>query len=412
MIEVLTNNHYDKILDLFESTNENIKIISPFISVSIAKKLCDIIKQNHNIKCTFITRFYLEDIISKANSIDAIEMMIDEGVEVYALKGLHTKLYLFDCVNGVLGSANFTAGGFISNIELSIHFENEPIVLNNLQGYFDNLLKKIKNCPESIITKDILKLARNKYNHLLSTKKEKGNHFSSYMFGASIDKKSEFVTTNDILKEINSCSDDYDIINDMFKQTELSEQINYNHTIWLKFHGESDNRMDSDNPFPMTDVLYNGKKIYLSNYPFKVASIKENDEVYLAALTTDVKGKNQPVIMGRGHLRAFDSTNTINDEWVKQYTWMERYPWYVVINDCKIIDTSVKNGVPLDIVWDELGSNTYISSFGNNESFSEVSTKHHQKAHIRLSGNAKQFIDMKLDELEKQYGVTVYTSQI
>lgn len=142
MIEVLTNNHYDKILDLFESTNENIKIISPFISVSIAKKLCDIIKQNHNIKCTFITRFYLEDIISKSNSIDAIEMMIDEGVEVYALKGLHTKLYLFDCVNGVLGSANFTAGGFISNIELSIHFENEPIVLNNLQGYLIICLRR------------------------------------------------------------------------------------------------------------------------------------------------------------------------------------------------------------------------------------------------------------------------------
>ena len=412
MIEVLTNNHYEKMLDLFEGTDNKIKIISPFISVSIAKKLCDLVNQNRNIKCTFITRFYLEDMISKANSIDAIEMMIDAGIEVYALKGLHTKLYLFDNLNGVLGSANFTANGLLTNIELSLHFEAEPIVLNNLQGYFDDLIEKIKKCPENIITKDLLKIARNKYNHLLSTKKEKGNNFSTYMFGAALDNKSRFETTEDVILELNSCSNDYDIINDMFKQNELTEQIKYDHTIWLKFHGESDNRIDSELSFPITEVLLNGKNVYLSNYPFKVASIKEDDEVYLAALTTDVKGKKQPVIIGRGHLKAFKSTNTIKNEWIKQYNWMERYPWYVVISDCSILNTSIKNGVPMDIVWSELGSNTYISSYGKNETFSEVSAKHHQKAHIRLSGNAKLFIDKKLAELEKQYGTIIYTSQI
>ena len=48
---------------------------------------------------------------------------------------------------------------------------------------------------------------------------------------------------------------------------------------------------------------------YLSNYPFKVHSVKDNDEIYFAALTTDVKGKNQPVIVGRGHLVGFTEEN-------------------------------------------------------------------------------------------------------
>lgn len=33
-----------------------------------------------------------------------------------------------------------------------------------------------------------------------------------------------------------------------------------------------------------------------------------------------------------------------------------------------------------------------------------------QKVHIRLSGNAKDYIDKRLNELEKQYGVIEYRS--
>ena len=57
-----------------------------------------------------------------------------------------------------------------------------------------------------------------------------------------------------------------------------------------------------------------------------------------------------------------------------------------------------------------LWGQTLIASFGRNESLQAVSIKHHQKAHIRLSGNAKQFIDKKLDALKGQYGVTTYQS--
>ena len=90
MIEIFTDNHYDKIMDLFDSAKEEIIIISPFLSMPMAQKLCKIIKLN-SIKCKFITRFYLEDMFAKANSIDAIELMINSGIKVYALKGLRSK---------------------------------------------------------------------------------------------------------------------------------------------------------------------------------------------------------------------------------------------------------------------------------------------------------------------------------
>lgn len=61
----------------------------------------------------------------------------------------------------------------------------------------------------------------------------------------------------------------------------------------------------------MVGVSMNNGIWYLSNYPFKVHSVKDNDEIYFAALTTDVKGKNQPVIVGRGHLVGFTEENYV-----------------------------------------------------------------------------------------------------
>ena len=62
MIELLTNNHLEKILDLFDGANRDIRIISPFLSVAMAQRLCDSIRER-GLRCAFITRFYIEDMV-------------------------------------------------------------------------------------------------------------------------------------------------------------------------------------------------------------------------------------------------------------------------------------------------------------------------------------------------------------
>ena len=409
-MQVLTNDHFEKIMNLFDGINHKIKIVSPFISESMAKKLCDVVKMK-NIDCTFITRFYLEDMFAKANSMDAMEMMMDAGIKLYALKGLHTKLYLFDEEYGVLGSANFTAGGFKSNVELSLLLSKEDNILEELHHYFDDLLCKIKECEEGLITKDILERARKNYGHTFSKKKESEKITSSFMYGASIDKRTVFNDTN-ITRELEKSRNETDIVNSMFQQFEQQEQIIYDHTIWLKFYGEANNRIDPKKDFPMTYVLVDNKKWYLSNYPFKVHSVNDGDEIYLAALSSDTKRINQPIIVGRGHLVGFTEENFAKPEWIKKCSWMSRFPWYCVIKDAEVLAAPVEKGITMNEKWDRLRSDTYISSFGKNESISSVAKKHYQKAHIRLSGNAKEYIDKRLNELAKQYGMKSYKSDI
>lgn len=410
MIDVLTDDHYEKILDLFDGTDNEIKIISPFISKSISEKLCDCIKRNSNIKCTFITRFYLEDFLNKANNLDALEMMIDSGIELYAVKGLHTKLYLFDNVHGVLGSANFTAGGFISNVELSLHVEDETELISNLHTYFDDLIAKIKVSDEGVISKELIGTTKTKYHEAFKKRKSSGNHFNSYMYGAETEKRKKFSDTQDIINELYNCKSDTDIVHQMFANSELKELIKYDHNIWLKFGGESNDRIFGK--YPMTKVLLNGKETYLSCYPWKPSSVKEDDEIYLAALTFDKNKKAQPTIVGRGKLQGFNRSNGVQDDWISKYAWMDRFPWYCVIKEMSLLNTDVKNGVPLDALLAELGSDTYLSSFGKNESIVAVSRKHYQKAHIMLTGNAKSFIDKEFDKLEKEYGTNTFRSEI
>lgn len=412
MIELLTNDHFDRILDLFDGAQQRIDIISPFLAKSMAARLCEAVTAK-GLTCRFITRLYLEDLIAKANDIEALELMMERGIEVYLVKGLHTKLYLFDCDAAILGSANFTNGGFKSNIELSLLLSGEASVLGELRSYYDDMVAQTVQAGDGRLTKEICADAKARYASLFTQKKSSNvKTYSGKMYGAALDRKTLFDKSEDITKELKECEGEKDLVTSLFQETEQVGQICYPYNIWLKFSGEANNRFASDEPFSVVPFQLPQGLVYLCNYPYKVGSIKDDDEVYLAGLTTDKRGKNQPIIAGRGHLAAFAYSNTVTDAMIAEYPWMVRFPWYCLLKDCEVLNTRIDNGLPMDTIWDALGSDTYLASFGRQESIPEVARKHYQKAHMRLSGNAKQFIDKRFEELKAQYGVIEYISQL
>lgn len=407
MIQTLTSNHAEIVLDMLEGSENSIKIISPFITASLAKKLADIVQAHPGLSCSFITRIYLEDLICKANSIEALDVMLSAGICVYAVKGLHTKLYLFDDNKAILGSANFTHGGMKRNLELSLAMENEPII-SELHDYFDELKGQV--AVDGIVTKELLVNVDNDLTHLYGGKKSKTDKVMSIrMYGADagIIPKQKMDDVDYLKNEATSGQRELnDAVMEIFREMESHDQIVYDHTIWLKFTGEASNRHAGNEIADVFGIDVPGGKLYLSNYsPSKKPSqVRDGDEIYIAPLTTDKRGKNQPVIVGRGTLRAFSKDNHASEEWIRKVSWMEDWPWYCVIDECELLDTIIENGIPLDAVLNALGSDTYISSFGRNESISEVGSKHLQKNHIRLSGNAKKFIDKRFDTLVEKYG--------
>lgn len=241
MIEVLTDNHYQAIMDLFDCSNRSIKIISPFLTESMADRLCTAVKTK-GVNCIFITCFYVDDMMNHANSIGALEKMLKAGIEVYALIGLHTKLYLFDDETAILGSANFTSSGLKTNIELSLLFSREQEIVDNLNDYWDGLLKQIQQNGDGLVTYEMIKGARQKLQHLWKSNKAAGTTTSIQMYGASLSKKTAF-SPDAALEEIRNSKGESDAVFDMFHEAEIMSEIKYPHTIWLKFDGEADNRI-------------------------------------------------------------------------------------------------------------------------------------------------------------------------
>ena len=142
--------------------------------------------------------------------------------------------------------------------------------------------------------------------------------------------------------------------------------------------------------------------------------VEDGDETFFCVHSYDEAGKPSPMIVGKGHLRAYKNNNDARlKNWFSQYDWLADYPLYCVINDAKIIKAPVKCGIPLREVIDALGCLTYENTRNKIDKYykEEIYKAHRQQAVKRLTYEAKDYIDTILDELFGKYGATLYTSE-
>lgn len=421
MIEIVTDEHLDTISSLFKNAKEEIKIISPYLSIKTAELLCE--AANNGINCSFITRFYLQDFLDGSNSLNGLQNMLNAGVKLYALVGLHTKLYLFDYEDAIVGSANFTESGLAHNIELSIHFKKEPAV-DNLLDYYEDIVTEVSDAEEGIITQEMIDDYKIRYQEKKASKSKLDGDtlITGIVRGATLNKKTEKIRNdlNVAFKEIQNSvlerqSDP--VYSALGGDTSL---ISYKglRNIILKFSASSKNRADGNKPMDMEAFYDEGKLIYISN--FSEASLKsaktveEGDETFFCVHTYDKNGKGCPIIVGKGFFREFKSSNDARKkEWINQNQWLKDYPIYCVISEAKIINAPVNCGIPLREVVNALGYKTYMHTRENPDKYppERVAKSHGQRAMLFLSPEAKDYIDERLNILGEKYGWIPYKSE-
>lgn len=385
-IELLTNDHYPHIENAIMNAKNQIYIISPFIGFNTSKLLCEYLSKQ-NVECTIITRFYREDFLNNASSIKGLDLLKKQGVSIYALKGLHTKLYLFDKNVVVLGSANFTFGGFVLNHELSLFVSDEPELIADINNYYVELLGKIIDCPDSEVTQEIINKEIDMLERLIKNRKGKTIKYKNdYKFGAEL--KNEIQMTEP------------DIIESIINQNIID---NSQEGIWLKFEGTGEDRFLPTESYEITKINRNKIK-NLTNFPFYPASIKEGDLIYLCAISWDKNGIATPMVVARAGTIGAKKENKAGKEMLKEYPWMERYPYFIELYNIEIIKTDVQNCISLYNILMEVGSNTYPSTVNKNLTHAELRTRHYQKAYLRITPIAKSYIDSKFNEQIKKYG--------
>lgn len=269
-IEFIIKNHETTIKQAFKFANNKVRIVSPFIEEYAVNIWLDKIKTTPKIKNILITKFCDKDFLSGSNNLESLRKLINANVEIYLIKNLHTKLYLFDNNISITGSANFTMGGLINNVEYSVKFENEQEYNKKCSQYFEYLLNECSNseCKYKLTLEQINK----KESELESIKNDYNNSNKFKSYGKEIKNQKE------------------------------------NLIGVLKFEYTSDNRADSNkeyfpniyNSFYFTCAPYNEAK------PMRPKMLSKDKLLFITVMSKDKNGNNAPMIVGRARTYGFN----------------------------------------------------------------------------------------------------------
>lgn len=399
MIELISEQTQEQITNYFESSKESIFIISPFLSLATVNMLCDILKKKLEIECSVITRCYMKDFLERANNIDAIQMLIDNNVTVFAVQGLHTKLYIIDDEIVMVGSANFTVGGMRNNIELSILTDYESVV-ENASTYFDSLSSHCMN-HNGLIDDTMISEMREYYQKALTSRQKDPGYTSLKIYGADRFDVGGVKKTNWLEEDVLKIEEDS--INQLLGG-QITKDEAYKHRIWFKFEGNGNDRLEGDKHPDLPEVELDGKNINVVCFRNRPSGIQTGDYVYLVALTKDLEGNNTANIVGRGIAHAYQNRNRVLPDWIKKYPWMSYYHHFCQLENVEQINTIRSNGIPLSQVYEALNKDTYVATI-DKEYVKNMALCQCRRSHLQATLIAKHYVDSELEKLWNLYGV-------
>lgn len=369
-IELLTDDHREKVLGEFKAATGKIAVITPFLSVKTAEFLASLVEKNDALTCEFITRFDHSDFLQKANTTKGLKKLLRAGVTLLAVKKLHTKLYLVGEDTAILGSANFTVSGLQSNCELSLLIKNEPELLDELWNYFEELSQICKEQNRVILEKEI----NDEDNRLHNETKPINPTKYVYSFGAVISNKKED-------------GPEFDIVQRM-----VNPILESDCHCWIKFEATSRSRKEADIPyaFHFENGIY---KTHFSEWR-KPRKVHEGDWIYIATHSRDKKGNPAPMIVGRAKCHAFKEENRQLED--------SQWPIYLELYDPERLAGNIEDGISLYALVEKCKKCTYVHTKNNSEIDEErVKYSHRQQAYLGLAQEAEQF----LDSIFKERGV-------
>lgn len=340
---------------------DNVCIVSPFITDGIVKHLLDNFK-GKTIKV--ITRYNLNEFRKGVSSLTAIERLLKANSQIKSVKGLHSKLYLFDKNSVIITSANFTNGGFFNNKEFGI-LSNEFKTVAESQDYFKELWN---------IDKGLLKIEKVNewHDEIKKTKKEVKESDDLPDYGASYQNK-----------------------------------IVGNRRYFVKFFGSDTHRA------PLTNSVLAELKDGCSHFALSFSRPKndarpirynDGDIVFLARITDT----HDYAIFGRATTLSHDRVRDIaNAEDIKQIPWLEDWPLLVRVKNPVYIDSNLSECPKLMYLISDLDHDCFESTqqrFNRGERKLNPKKTLMQKGDVILSKDGAQWMELAFQKVIEKEG--------
>jgi hypothetical protein len=387
-IELITKSHGDDISAIFASGKKTIHVISPFLGRKTCEELARVVSSK-KLECKMITRFYREDFIQSVSSLPGLAALLDVGVTIQALVGLHTKLYTVDDYFSIVTSANYTMGGLYGNYELGVKVENEPEINRACEEYFQQLWSQIEifnlaNGNRANITKEMIAAEQEIINKATSSRTRSTDNLNNFKQGAIIER----TTSPDLIETA------------LGKRPTGTEKAQLGG--WLKFEADAQHRHNPDQSYLESTNVYTRNKTF---FPTKPVGIKASHRLFLALVSFDKDHVATPVIIGRAFSGGYTEDNVVSGRFPGWESWMNDYPYYVELNEIELIKGPARNGISLLDVYRTIRGDIYPSTFGTEVSFEKIRQYHYQKDKIRITDFAEDYLNKELEKKFAEFGI-------
>lgn len=316
-------------------------------------------------KIKIITRYNLNEYRKGVSRLSAINRLLQNGAEVKGVKGLHSKLYIFDQKSVIITSANFTNGGFFNNKEFGI-ISDKKNTIEESQSYFQDLWK---------IDSELLNQS----------------------------KVSEW---KDIIAASKPISKQRDTLPDF--GTSFQKSIIGKRRYFIKFFGKDDAR------FSLEDNVLNTLDDGCSHFALSFSRHKRDarprryrngDIVFMAYIT---KEPNDYVIFGKAETFSHnDIRDVASSEDIENISWLKDWPILVRVINPKYIDSSLSKCPKLSDLMSELSYDSFASTkkkYDNDVRNIKPKNTLMQKGDVILSDSGAQWMERAFERVIKKEG--------
>lgn len=368
----LVESRWDRVLDdALAADHSALRIVCPFIKERAAGRL---LRAGNPHTIHVITRFNHRDFYDGVSDTAALRLLLQAGGSIRGVRGLHAKLYLFGNTKAVVTSANLTEAALLRNHELGF-ISSEAAIVARCRDYFDDLWKRAG---------DDLNAARlDGWDRHLDAIRAGGARPST-IAGLGDEGADAGLST---------------------MPPGPPPSVGEAPQAFVKFFGESNNREDWDRPI-LEEVREAGCH-WACTYPRgkRPRQVKDGAVMFIGRL---VKEPADTLIFGRAvALQYREGRDDATQADIQFRSWKDKWPHYVRVHHADFIAGTLKNGVPLSQLMDELKHNAFASTKKHAEEGSgntNPRAAYRQKAAVELSEEGYLWLSARLNTAFQLHG--------
>ena len=368
----LIDSGWDKVIhEAAMADRTKLRVVCPFIKVRAAKRL---LAGKRPELIRVVTRFHLGEMCDGVSDTEALRLLLENGAKILGVRNLHAKLYLFGDQRAVVTSANLTEAALLRNHEFGF-VSNENGIIERCREYFDSLWKK---------TGPDLDLARLEgWEKRIEAVRVAGSRPST-----NSDLSDEGTNAGLVLPGV--------IVTLRVEEAPQS---------FVKFFGEGHNRA-SVKMAVLEEVDRSGCH-WACTYPKnkRPRQVEDGAVMFMGRL---VENPNDIIIYGRAiGLRHIEGPDEASAEEIKRRTWKENWPIYVRVHHAEFVAGTLKNGISLSTLMDELKSESFISTqehVRKGSGNTDPRSAYRQQASVQLTNEAFAWLNSRLEEAFVKHG--------